>query len=100
MRRQVFWSRQEEEGKRRSCRDGKCRSTEGELLEGRWSRSTWPGETASSRDFIAGEEKWYRGISVQYRNPVYKYITEFHFPCMSLLGVKIYHNKMVPQHMN
>jgi hypothetical protein len=32
------------------------RETEEELLEGRWSRSLWPGETASSRDFIAGEE--------------------------------------------
>jgi hypothetical protein len=26
------------------------------MLEGRWSRSEWPGETARSRDFMAGEE--------------------------------------------
>jgi hypothetical protein len=28
----------------------------GRVMEGRWNRSTWPGETVCSRDFIAGEE--------------------------------------------
>jgi hypothetical protein len=55
VRRWLFWASQEEEGKRRSCKDGEWR-TEEEFLEGRWSRNTWPGETASSRDFIVGEE--------------------------------------------
>ena len=30
--------------------------TEGEKLEGRGHRSTWPGENVSGRDFLAGEE--------------------------------------------
>ena len=30
------------------------RKLEEEEVEGKWSGSTWPGETASSRDLIAG----------------------------------------------
>jgi hypothetical protein len=33
-----------------------------------------------------------RVISAQYMYAVYKYITEFHFPCMGLLGLEIYPN--------
>ena len=47
--------RREEWGGEGAAGEGKWR-TEGVLLEGRRSRSTWPGETASSRDFVAGEE--------------------------------------------
>ena len=31
------------------------RMTEKEGVEGRWSRTTWPGEATVARDLIAGE---------------------------------------------
>ena len=46
-------------GKTRRGRVGgnsRQRRAEGEKLEGRWCRSVWPGETLSSRDFLAVEK--------------------------------------------
>ena len=56
MRRRVFRARQEEKGRSWVGEYGGQKWTEGEKLQGRMGRSTWPGENASSRDFIAGEE--------------------------------------------
>ena len=41
------------------------------MLEGRWSRGAWPGDTASSRDFTAGEE---RGVEARLPNTGVRFI--------------------------
>lgn len=34
----------------------RCGGGGDEGVEGRWSRTTWPGETSSSRDLVSGEQ--------------------------------------------
>ena len=58
----------------------RLREKDREREVGRWSRSTWPGETASSRDFIAGEES---GVEARLPNTGTQFINTL-LSCVSL----------------
>jgi hypothetical protein len=67
------------------------RTTEEE--EGKWSRSTWPGETASSKGSLIWED---RSVLVDLPNLGGQHafiLTELCFHCPGLFGVEIYHNR-------
>jgi hypothetical protein len=65
--------------------------TEEEEEEEKWSRSTWPGETTSSK----GSHKMWKTVTVDLTNLGAQHVfilTELCFHCWGIFGLEIYRN--------
>jgi hypothetical protein len=65
---------------------------EQEVRKRKWSRSTWPGETAGSKGLFYGEDG---SVAVDLPNLGAQHVfivTELCLHCPGLFGLEIYHN--------